>query len=141
MSYATPSEASAPLGVTGFSPGTNSVPSSSQIQAWLDLNSIDLNCCLTTIGYVIPTDSTTNGYKLLIEMNRLFVGAQIGFALSAGRVEENHTGLYLKNLYDEMMDRLKNGYYAGIFDPDDSTNPFSGSINMPDPHITWSTIW
>jgi hypothetical protein len=141
MSYATPAQAATVFQHLNFVPGSDSQPTQAQIQEWLDLHTVVLNSILKSRDYTPPTDANSQAYKWCVEANRLYVGAQIAFALSADQNEENSTGKYLKDLYDEMLKQLANGFFDSIFADDSTTVSAGGSGNFPDPKITWDMSW
>lgn len=149
MAYSTFAQCGAPFASVQY-PGTNPLPSQAQVEAWAESHSNDLDVILTGLGYAVPTDPASDGYLWLVESNRLYVGAQIGYALGSASETENPTAVYLKRLYDERMKQLQSGLLDSIFDtagdasmvgaptPDPDT---VGIQAMPAAVVRWSTEW
>lgn len=138
MSYATADQANSPYAVVGQTLSTDSSPTLAQVQSWLTSHSTELDLILDSLGYTVPTSG--NGYDLLVEMNRLYVGSQIGFALSAGQDVENKTGVYLKGLYSDMLEKLVSGLYRRAFDAAANQTIFYSGF-PENAQITWETEW
>lgn len=141
MSYSTPADAASPFAVIPFVPGDSTEPTTAQIQAWLDAHTVVLDSILAGLGYTVPTDTGSNAYAWCKEANRLYVGSQIGAALDAPRDTENHPAIYLKRLYDEMMQMLESGKLDSLFDTADISSSVGGAENFPDAVYSWSTKW
>lgn len=140
MSYATTTQAAAPFAIVNFTLASDSQPTTAQVQDWLDKHSIVLDNAVQQVDYLIP-DSGTDAYTWLTEANRLYVGAQLGFALSAGRNEPDETSRYLKLLYDEMWLQLTERRLGGIFDENTGSPCVGGADNFPDTRIPDDLEW
>lgn len=140
MSYATTAQAVAPFAIVNFTLASDSQPSTAQVQDWLDAHSVVLDNAVQQVGYLIP-DEDTDAFTWLAEANRLYVGSQIGFALSAGRNEADETAKYLKVLYDEMFLQLTSKQLGGVFEEDTTVDCIGGYDAFPDSRIPDDLAW
>lgn len=115
MAYGSETGVEALVPAAGLIDGS-SIPTTTQLAAWLDEGSARIDRVLSSAGYSVPVSSAADVYEELRALNNLYAGAYVLRARGLDRMqgtEENRSDVWLAEFRAVLMDLAASNLVAG----------------------------